>query len=286
MKEYEKQQFEIAHLKKFIASCGTFANLVKQAKSKQKIIDKMEADGLIQKVEPDPIFSFRFRPCDKLPPPVLGFDNVSFAYSGELEKSLYHNLNLAICSESRVSLVGPNGAGKSTLLKLMCAELEATKGKINRNPHLRLGRYHQHSTDQLELDLCAIEYLKKKFGGEIQEWRSKLGQYGISGGDQTVKMGNLSDGQKSRIVFCELACKSPNVLLLDEPTNNLDIECIDALAEAINAYEGGVVLVSHDFRLIQQVTNEIWLCDKKQVTVWNGDIQSYKKHLQKSVLGK
>jgi ATP-binding cassette subfamily F protein 2 len=285
MKEYEKQQGEIAHLNKFISSCGTYANLVKQAKSKQKIIDKMEAAGLIEKVEPDAVFTFRFNDTEKLPPPVLGFSEVSFSYSGKPEDCLYRDLDLAVCSDSRISLVGPNGAGKSTLLKLMSNDLSPISGTITRHPHLRLGRYHQHSTDVLDLNSSAVDYLKNKYGGEIADWRSKLGQFGITGKDQTVPIGNLSDGQKSRIVFCELSIKSPNILLLDEPTNNLDIECIDSLAEAIKAYQGGVVLVSHDFRLINQVTDEIWLCDKKKVTKWNGDIQSYKKHLQKAILG-
>lgn len=283
MKEYEKQQFEIAHLTKFISSCGTYANLVKQAKSKQKILDKMEAAGLVEKVEPDAVFTFRFNDCEQLPPPVLGFTDVSFAYSGNIKDALYCNLDLAICSDSRIALVGPNGAGKSTLLKLMCDVLQPTKGTITRHPHLRLGRYHQHSTETLDLDSGAVDYLKRKYGEEVSHWRSKLGQFGITGQDQMVPMRNLSDGQRSRIVFCEMAVRSPNILLLDEPTNNLDIECIDSLAEAINAYSGGVVLVSHDFRLINQVAKEIWLCDEKKVAIWPGDILEYKKHLQKAV---
>lgn len=286
MKEYEKQQAEIEHLKKFISSCGTYANLVKQAKSKQKIIDKMEAAGLVEKVVYDPVFTFRFRDCEKLPPPVLGFDEVAFSYSGEVKDFLYTGLNLSVDSDSSISLVGPNGAGKSTLLKLMLGQLHPSQGSINRHRHLKLGLYHQHSTDNLDLDKTPIEYMRKVFGGEIQEWRQKLAQFGISGNDQTVPIGHLSDGQRSRIVFCEIAANNPNILLLDEPTNNLDIECIDSLADAINAFQGGVVLVSHDFRLISQVTKEIWLCDKKQVKPWDGDIKSYKEYLKKSVLKK
>jgi len=286
MKEYEKQQGEIEHLKKFISSCGTYSNLVKQAKSKQKIIDTMEAAGLIERVVNDPVFTFRFHDCGKLPPPVLGFDEVGFAYSGQEKDLLYTGLNLAVDSDSRVSLVGPNGAGKSTLLKLMLGELDPTLGMINRHRHLKLGLYHQHSTDLLDADKTPIDYMRKVFGGEIQEWRQKLAMFGISGNDQTVPIGNLSDGQRSRVVFCEIAMNNPNILLLDEPTNNLDIECIDSLAEAINAFAGGVVLVSHDFRLISQVTNQIWLCDKKQINPWEGDIKSYKEYLKKSLLKK
>lgn len=283
MKEYEKQQAEIAHLKKFISSCGTYANLVKQAKSKQKIIDKMEAAGLIEKVMPDPVFTFRFKDSGKLPPPVLGFDDVGFAYSGEKKDMLYSGLNLSVDSDSRVSLVGPNGAGKSTLLKLMLGDLQPTMGMINKHRNLKFGLYHQHSTDNLDLDKTPIEYMRKVFGGEIQEWRAKLGAFGITGDDQIVPISNLSDGQRSRLVFCEIAGHNPNILLLDEPTNNLDIECIDSLAEAINAFDGGVVLVSHDFRLISQVTQQIWLCDKKLVKPWDGDIITYKAYLKKQI---
>jgi len=286
MKEYEKQQGEIEHLKKFISSCGTYANLVKQAKSKQKIIDKMEAAGLVEKVVPEPVFTFRFKDSGKLPPPVLGFDEVGFAYSGQIKDLLYNHLNLSVDSDSRVSLVGPNGAGKSTLLKLMIGQLVPTVGTINRHRHLKLGLYHQHSTDLLDLEKSPVEYMRGVFGGEIQEWRAKLGQFGISGNDQTVPIGHLSDGQRSRIVFCEIASNNPNILLLDEPTNNLDIECIDSLAEAINAFDGGVVLVSHDFRLISQVTEQIWLCDHKQVKPFEGDIKAYKAHLRDAILKK
>jgi ATP-binding cassette subfamily F protein 2 len=286
MKEYEKQQGEIEHLKKFIASCGTYANLVKQAKSKQKIIDKMEAAGLVEKVVYDPVFSFRFKETGKLPPPVLGFDGVGFAYSGKEADMLYSDLNLSVDSDSRISLVGPNGAGKSTLLKLMLGQLQPTKGAINRHRHLKLGLYHQHSTDNLALDKTPVDYMRGIFGGEIQDWRAKLGQFGISGNDQMVPIGHLSDGQRSRIVFCEIASNNPNILLLDEPTNNLDIECIDSLAEAIKQFDGGVVLVSHDFRLISQVTDQLWLCDNKQVKKFEGDITAYKTYLKKSVLKK
>jgi len=286
MKEYEKQQGEIAHLRAFISSCGTYSNLVKQAKSKQKIIDKMEEDGLVEKVEDRHNFVFRFKDTGKLPPPVLGFDMVAFSYSGAAKDYLYKDLNLAIDSDSRISLVGPNGAGKSTLLKLMLGDIQATAGKITRHRHLKLGRYHQHSCEQLEMDMSPVDYMRKVFGGSIQEWRPELGKFGITGNDQTVPIKNLSDGQKSRVVFCEIANHHPNILLLDEPTNNLDIECIDSLAEAIKAFDGGVVLVSHDFRLIDQVSKEIWVCDNKMVKPWKSDIRDYKEYLKKSLTKK
>merc|ERR1712000_566247 len=208
MKAYQKQQDEIVHIKKFIASAGTYANLVKQAKSRQKILDKMEADGFIQPVVPDKVFTFRFADVDKLPPPVLSFDNVTFSYSGNPEDDLYRNLELGFDMDSRTALVGPNGVGKSTLLRLMTGKLSPTGGSVTRHTHLKLGIYSQHSAEQLD-------------------------RYGLSGESQTALMGTLSEGQKSRIVFALLAIDSPNMLLLDEPTNGLDIPTIDSLADAI-----------------------------------------------------
>jgi len=119
MKLYYKQQEEIAAIKKFIASCGTYANLVRQAKSRQKILDKMVADGLIEKVVKEKQFNLRFNDTEQLPPPVLSFDNVAFAYSGKIEDALYTGLNLAIDTDSRIALVGANGAGKSKFAYLL-----------------------------------------------------------------------------------------------------------------------------------------------------------------------
>jgi len=122
---------------------------------------------------------------------------------------------------------------------------------------------------------------------EEQEWRSKLGSFGVTGDFQTRKMATMSDGYRTRVVMMLISLVNPHLLLLDEPTNHLDMQCIDALAGAINRFEGGVVLVSHDFRLIGQVAQEIWVCDKKTVTKWpTADIQSYKVHLKKEVMKK
>lgn len=287
MKQYYKQQEEIAHIKKFIASAGTYANLVRQAKSRQKILDKMEADGLIEPVVPDKVFSFNFPQVDKLPPPVLSFDEVTFSYSGSSDDNLYEDLNFGVDMDSRVALVGPNGVGKSTLLKMMTGALQPTSGSISRHTHLKIGVYSQHSADQLDLTKSSLEFVRDRFPNisqDFQYWRQQLGRYGLTGEGQTALMGTLSEGQRSRVVFALLAIESPNMILLDEPTNGLDIPTIDSLAEAINNFAGGVVVVSHDFRLIDKIAKDIYVCENKTVTRWDGTILEYKGHLAKNIV--
>jgi ATP-binding cassette subfamily F protein 2 len=289
MKQYQKQQDEIVHIKKFIASAGTYANLVRQAKSRQKILDKMEADGLIQPVVPDRVFSFRFADVDKLPPPVLSFDDVTFSYSGKPEDNLYEHLDLGVDMDSRVALVGPNGVGKSTLLRLMTGKLSPTGGSVSRHTHLKLGLYSQHSAEQLDLTKSALDFVRDKYSDRSQDyqyWRQQLGKYGLSGEAQTALIGTLSEGQKSRIVFALLAIEGPNMLLLDEPTNGLDIPTIDSLADAINAFSGGVVVVSHDFRLLDKIAKDILVCEHKSVRRWDGSIGTYKNYLRKKMVEK
>ncbi|ROV88004.1 hypothetical protein VSDG_09172 [Cytospora chrysosperma] len=287
MKAYTKQQDEITHIKKFIASAGTYANLVRQAKSRQKILDKMEADGFIQPVVGDKVFTFRFADVEKLPPPVLSFDDVTFSYSGDPKDDLYRHIDLGFDMDSRTALVGPNGVGKSTLLRLMTGKLSPTAGTTSRHTHLKLGMYSQHSAEQLDLTKSALEFVRDKYperSQDYQYWRQQLGKYGLSGESQTALIGTLSEGQKSRIVFALLAIESPNMLLLDEPTNGLDIPTIDSLADAINAFTGGVIVVSHDFRLLDKIAKQILVCENKTIRPWDGSIGEYKNYLRKKML--
>jgi len=291
LKKYEKEQADIKHLQEFIRSCGTFSNLRKQADSKQKIIDKMVENGLTKKPVPDPRYKFRFPDSGVLPPPVMAFQKVAFSYSGDRVDYLYKNLEFGIDCDSRIALVGPNGAGKSTLIKLMVGELQPCEGQVQKNAHLRIARYNQHSHDQLDLEKNPLDFFIGLFpdginGGtekvDFEGWRRIVGRFGITGSHQLMKMKTMSGGMKSRVVFCLMSLANPHILLLDEPTNHLDMECIDSLAEAINAFPGGMVLVSHDFRLIGQVAQEIWVCDGG-VQKWPGDIQSYKQSLIKEL---
>jgi ATP-binding cassette subfamily F protein 2 len=286
MKQYNWEQDQIAHMKEYIARFGHgSAKLARQAQSKEKTLAKMVSEGLTEKVSTDRTVSFCFYDCGKIPPPVIMVQNVSFRYNDDTPY-IYKNLEFGMDLDTRLALVGPNGAGKSTLIKLIYGDLIPTEGMVRRHNHLKLGLYHQHLHELLEMDLSPLDYMMKKFPEfkERDEMRKVIGRYGITGKAQTAPIKQLSDGQKCRVVFAWLSWQMPHMLLLDEPTNHLDMETIDALADAIKNYEGGVVLVSHDFRLIDQVAKDIWICEKQKVTKWEGDIIGYKNHLKAKVM--
>ncbi|KAK6618590.1 ATP-binding cassette sub- F member 2 [Polyplax serrata] len=286
MKQYNWEQDQIAHMKNYIARFGHgSAKLARQAQSKEKTLAKMVAGGLTEKVTTDKTVHFYFPSCGTIPPPVIMVQNVSFRYSDKTAW-IYKNLEFGIDLDTRVALVGPNGAGKSTLLKLLCGELIPSEGMIRKNSHLRIARYHQHLHELLDLDISALDYMMKSFPEvkEKEEMRKIIGRYGLTGRQQICPIRQLSDGQRCRVVFAYLAWQCPHLLLLDEPTNHLDMETIDALADAVNDFEGGMVLVSHDFRLINQVAEEIWVCENGTVTKWNGNILKYKEHLKSKIL--
>ncbi|XP_046828231.1 ATP-binding cassette sub-family F member 2 [Vespa crabro] len=285
-KQYNWEQDQIAHMKNYIARFGHgSAKLARQAQSKEKTLAKMVAQGLTEKVVNDKVLNFYFPSCGTIPPPVIMVQNVSFRYN-ENSPWIYKNLEFGIDLDTRLALVGPNGAGKSTLLKLLYGDLVPTSGMIRKNSHLRIGRYHQHLHELLDLDISPLDYMMKAFPDvkEREEMRKIIGRYGLTGRQQVCPIRQLSDGQRCRVVFAWLAWQVPHLLFLDEPTNHLDMETIDALAEAINDFDGGMVLVSHDFRLINQVAEEIWVCENGTVTKWSGNILNYKEHLKNKIL--
>jgi ATP-binding cassette subfamily F protein 2 len=285
-KRYNWEQAQIGHMKDYIARFGHgSAKLARQAQSKEKTLSKMVASGLTDKVETDKQLSFTFLSCGTIPPPVIMVQNVSFRYKDDTPW-IYKNLEFGVDLDSRVALVGPNGAGKSTLLKLLSGDLVPNDGLVRTHSHLRIARYHQHLHEQLDLDISALDYMQKSFPDvkEREEMRKIIGRYGLSGRQQVCPIRQLSDGQRCRVVFAWLSWQAPHMLFLDEPTNHLDMETIDALAEAINDFEGGLMLVSHDFRLISQVAEEIWLCQNQKVTKWKTGILDYKEHLRKRIL--
>jgi len=287
MKLYEKQQADIKKLQDFVR-VNKANGAAATAQSKDKVLEKVLSEAVEKPKMRELSLEFEFKETTRLAPPVMPFDNVCFSYSGKKEDYLYENLSLAVDYDSRVALVGPNGCGKSTLVKLMSGELQPTEGDIKPNSHLTLGKYHQHSTEVLEMDTPLLDFMKKQFPPPEckrteEVWRAFLSRFGFTSSQQVSPIGMLSDGQKSRVVFAMLSMKKSGILLLDEPTNHLDVDAVDGLALAIKNFDGGVVLVSHDFRLIDQVANEIWVCENKGVRKYEGSIHDYKKELAKKM---
>ena len=284
MKRFGWEQKQIANMKDYIARFGHGSKkLARQAQSKEKVLAKMQRGGLAQAVSRDAAINFSFPCAGELPPPMLQFHDAAFAYPGG--KPLFTKLNIGVDMDSRICLVGPNGAGKTTLTKLMCRELEPTEGYVAKNAHCVIARFHQHFVDQIDMTLTPLQWMMSEYPEVItpEPFRSQLGRMGVSGSLQMSPFGTLSDGQKSRCVLAWMAFKQPHFLILDEPTNHLDIESIDALAEGINEFEGAVVVVSHDLRLIAQIADEIWIADAGKVEKFNGDIADYKEVVSKQI---
>lgn len=279
-KRFKQEQDQIQHMKDYVAKFGQGnAKMAKQAQSKEKTLKKMIVGGLTDKVVKERPMDFKFQDCGTLSPPVLQCTDIGFGYPGH--EILYSGVDFGLDLDSRVALVGPNGAGKSTLLKILTGELMPVAGSIRPHAHLRISKFTQHFVDVLDLDACPLDYFLTTFPSMTREdGRKWLGRYGVSGPVQTQIMGQLSDGQKSRVVLAKIAKEAPHMLFLDEPTNHLDIESIDSLAKAINEFKGGLMLVSHDMRLISQVAKEIWMVDNKTVTKFVGEINDFKMHLK------
>lgn len=222
---------------------------------------------------------FSFPEVVHLSPPILEVRDVNFRYQPHLPW-LFRGLNFGLDMSSRVCIVGPNGSGKSTIIKLITEEVKPPEGEVRRNPRLRIGVYNQHFIDRLPMEETPVEYLRRLFNEETyQSVRNKLGRYGLEGHAHEIAIRDLSGGQKARVVFVELSLMAPHLLFLDEPTNNLDIESIDALCQALKEYNGGVVLVSHDARLIETVECQLWVVDDQNVTPWIAGFTDYRNHL-------
>lgn len=289
-RQHDWEQDQIQHMKEYIARFGHgSAKLARQAQSKEKTLARMVRGGLTDAVTFDKTVNIKFVPCGKIPPPVIQLQSVSFRYN-ENSAYLYQNLDFGADLDSRICLVGPNGAGKSTLLKLISGDLIPSDGMVRRHHQLRLATYSQHFVDQLKMDDTPLSFILREFPTDqdgkpnsLEAVRSIVGRFGITGVCQTMKISQLSDGQKARVVFSWIAEKRPHFILFDEPTNSLDAETTNALAQAINAWDGGVLLISHDFALVQQVAKEIFVCDKGKLTKFDGDMQMFKKVLRKEM---
>lgn len=238
---------------------------------------------LVEEVIEDPSCVFIFPTPDKLRPPLLRIEDGYFGY--QTEKYILRNINFALDMESRIAIVGANGVGKSTLLKLLVNSLDLTSGNSYRNGRLSLSMFTQHHIDQLKLPLSPLEQMMVDFPGSTQEtYRAHLGSFGVTGTLSLRPNYLLSGGQKSRVAFALAMWKNPHILVLDEPTNHLDIDAVNALIIALNNYQGGVIIVSHDQHLISTVCDEIWYLKDTRLKKFNGDFEDYRRQLAQGKL--
>ncbi|RMX67833.1 hypothetical protein DD238_000495 [Peronospora effusa] len=288
-KAWEKQQKQLRNLKASGKSSKKATEIVKKKRepgaraSKKKALtpdDAADASAAMDLLErpKEYIVQFSFPETTVVTPPILEVREASFRYGDG--PYLFKNTDFGIDTTSRVCIVGPNGVGKSTLLKMITGELTVKEGEVRRNPRVRLGIYNQHFVDKLPMGETPVEYLRRLFQDQsYQQVRNLLGKVGLEGHAHEIKNRLLSGGQKARVVIAELVLMRPHILILDEPTNNLDIESIDALCDAIREYEGGVVIVTHDARLIESTECVLWVCGDQDVVVYDGTFEDYKQSI-------
>jgi len=287
-KQWEQQEKRLKSMKASGKSTKQAEKAQKEAltrkqqkgRNKQQPAEDDKPVELMQKPK-EYVVKFTFPNPPPLSPPILGAHNVTFGYKGQ--PKLFVNVDFGIDLSSRIAIVGPNGVGKSTFLKLLMGNLEPDQGEVRKNHRLRVGKYDQHSGDQLQMDVSPVEYLRNKYNLDYQDARKMLGRFGLASHAHTILMQDLSGGQKSRVAFADLVCRKPDILILDEPTNNLDIESIDALAEGLNAYEGGVIIVTHDERLIRDTDCMLWVVENQTVEQIDGDFDDYRRELLESL---
>ncbi|XP_067941032.1 ATP-binding cassette sub-family F member 1-like [Watersipora subatra] len=286
IKDYEKQEKRLREMKAGGKSSKDAEKKAKEAltrkqeknrtKQQKNTEESSKPTELLQKPR-EYVVKFTFPEPPPLNPPVIGLYDADFAYSGQ--PALFKKVNFGVDMESRIAIVGPNGVGKSTLVKLLVGDLTPTNGEMRKNHRVRVGKYDQHSADQLDLDTSPVEYLGNKFNLEYQKARKMLGSFGLASHAHTILNRDLSGGQRARVALADLSCRAPDVLVLDEPTNNLDIESIDALADALNDYGGGVVIVSHDERLIRTANCNLWVVENKNISEVDGDFDDYRHEI-------
>ncbi|KAK2510361.1 hypothetical protein Q9233_017818, partial [Columba guinea] len=284
LKQFEKQEKKLRDLKAGGKSTKQAEKQTKEALTRKQqkcrrrtaAEEASEAPELLKRPREYTV-RFTFPNPPPLSPPVLGLHGVDFGYEGQ--ELLFRNLDFGIDMDSRVCIVGPNGVGKSTLLQLLTGQLTPIRGQMRRNHRLKVGFFNQQAAEQLRLEETAAEYLQRSFNLPHQDARKCLGRFGLEGHAHTLQIAKLSGGQKARVVFAELACREPDVLILDEPTNNLDIESIDALADAINDYRGAVIVVSHDARLITETGCQLWVVEDQGLSQIDGDFDDYKREV-------
>jgi ATP-binding cassette, subfamily F, member 3 len=277
-KQREKQEDERARIKSFVDRFRAKASKAKQAQSRLKMLERMEP---IAAAMEDRSITFSFPEAIELPPPLIAIQGVDVGYTpGE---PVLRNLDLRIDPDDRIALIGSNGNGKSTLVKLLSNRLKHQSGQIVKAPKLEIGYFAQHQTDELHMDETPYLHIARALGDKKEsQVRGHLGRFGFSADKADTKVSNLSGGEKARLLFSLMSCGKPNILLLDEPTNHLDIDAREGLVQALNAFEGAVILVSHDAHLIELVAERLWLVADGTCSPYAGTLDEYAAELQAS----
>ena len=270
---FEKQQAHKKKMMDFVNRFGAKASKAKQSQSRLKALERMDmVDALITERSTN----FKFPEPEDISSPIITIDKVDVGY--EVDKPVLENINIGISSDSRIALLGANGNGKSTLIKLISGKLNEFNGSITKNKKLRVGYFAQHQTDELDLSFTPFETLRSIISDQTDHHiRAILGKFGFDKDKADTKVRELSGGEKSRLLFCIMSYNAPHIMLLDEPTNHLDIDARAALIEALNNYNGCIIIVSHDPHLVESVAEELLLIKDGSVTSYTDDLEAYKK---------
>lgn len=273
-KDYEKQQKQIQQLKQSGKSGKQAEKKVKDEKTRRQ--NEVQQVDLLQRPK-EYIVKFKFKQPAELNPPILGLYDVDFGYGDG--PMIFKQVNFGVDMSSRIAIVGPNGVGKSTFLKLLTGDLEPKKGERRANHRARIAKFDQHSGEHLTSEENPTQYLQRVFNLDYQDARKYLGSFGLAAHAHTIPNVQLSGGQKSRVALCELALHGPHILILDEPTNNLDLESIDALADALKDFKGGVIVVTHDERLIRATDCVLYVIEDQSIEEIDGDFDDYRQEI-------
>ncbi|MEM9394457.1 MAG: ABC-F family ATP-binding cassette domain-containing protein [Pseudomonadota bacterium] len=269
-----KQATRKAHLQSFVDRFRAKASKAKQAQSRVKMLEKMET---IRAPEDAARTVFTFPEPDALSPPILATESASVGYN---DQQVLGKLDLRIDQDDRIALLGRNGEGKSTLSKLFAGRIPKMSGRLTSSSKLRVGFFAQHQVEELRVEETPLQHLLRVRPDERQsKLRARLAGFGLMAAQAETEVGRLSGGQKARLSLLLATIDAPHLLILDEPTNHLDIESREALIEALTAYSGAVILVSHDMHLLSLVADRLWLVKDGRVTPYQEDLETYRQML-------
>ncbi len=271
VKLIQKQEEKRAHLQSFVDRFRYKATKAKQAQSRLKMLQKMET---IAPLEENLSSHFSFPQPEHLAPPIITLDDVSVGYT---DIPVLKKLNLRIDGDDRIALLGANGNGKSTFAKLLAGRLKPMSGTIKQSKKVKIGYFAQHQTEELPLNKSPLTHIHTLMPDASEtKCRNHLAMFGLNQEKALTPIQNLSGGEKARLLFACMAYDAPALLILDEPTNHLDIQGRDALIEALNAYEGAVLLITHDMTLIQLIAERLWLVKNGTCQSFDGDLDDYR----------